>query len=151
MVGQIAKRSGNGLRSTFSSPLLRRELDEFLNRMWGGDIEWLGADATSPVMDLSETDFGYRAKLDLPGVSPEDVDIQVNGNVLTITGERSEEQEEQGRTFHRTERTYGSFARSVTLPCDIVEDKVSASMDGGVLTIELPKAEEARPKKVKVN
>lgn len=150
MVKQLAKRSGNGLRSAFSTPRSLRELDEFINRMWGGEADWLGADTATPSMDLSETETAYQVRLDLPGVAADDIDIQVNGNVLTIKGERSDEKEEQGRTFHRTERSYGSFARSVTLPCDVVEDHVSASLDGGVLTIELPKAEEARPRKVEV-
>ena len=153
MVRQLAKRSGNGLRSPFSNPYsLRRELDELINRMWGGEAsEWLGSDMTAPSMDLSETDIGYQARIDLPGVSAEDIDIQVNGNVLTVTGERKDEKEEEGRTFHRTERSYGSFARSVTLPCDVMEEKVAASLDGGVLTIDLPKAEEVRPRKIKVS
>ena len=131
MVRQLAKRSGNGLRS-FSNPYsLRRELDELIQRMWGGEAEWLGTDTAAPSMDLSETDNGYQARVDLPGVSAEDIDIQVNGNVLTITGERHDEKEEEGRTFHRTERSYGSFARSVTLPCDVMEDEVAASLGGG--------------------
>ena len=151
MVRQLAKRSGNGLRSTWPSPLsLRQELEDMFHRMWGGDAEWL-SDVGTLSLDLSETDEAFQAKVDLPGFTSDDITVQVNGNVLTVSGERKEEKEEKGRTFHRTERSFGSFARSVTLPCEVTENKVSANLEGGVLTIELPKAEKAKPRKVKIN
>lgn len=151
MVRQLAKRSGNGLRSTWPSALsLRQELEDVFHRMWGGETEWL-SDVGSLNLDLSETDEAFRARVDLPGVESDDINVQVNGNVLTVSGERKEEKEEKGRTYHRTERIFGSFARSVTLPCEVKEDQVTANLEGGVLTIELPKAEKAKPRKVKIN
>lgn len=152
MVGQLTKRSGNGLRPKWTSPIsLRREFEDVINRMWGGDdADWLSGDANTPTMDISETNDAYRAKLDLPGVAADDIDVQVNGNLLTVTCERNEETEEKGRTYHRTERSFGRSARSVTLGCDIKEDQVAANLDSGVLTIELPKAEKNKPRKVKI-
>ena len=88
---------------------------------------------------FSETDTAIEAKLDLPGVKPEEVEIQLNGNVLTISGERKEEEEEKGKTFHRVERRVGQFSRSMSLPCPVEEDEVAASYKDGVLTIMLPK------------
>ena len=150
MKRQLLKGNGNRGRSEWLSPYLRQELDEMFNRMWGGEGGWLGTETLTPTMDLSETEDAYRATLDLPGVEPEDIDVQVSGNVLTIAGHRQEEQEEKGRTFHRVERSSGGFARSVTLPCDVDEERVAANFDGGVLTVELPKAMEAKPRRVQV-
>jgi HSP20 family protein len=75
---------------------------------------------------------------------------QVDGNTLTVRGERKEEKEEKGKTWHRVERRAGKFARTVSLPCNVNEDEVAAEYIGGVLTLKLPKAENARPKKVTV-
>jgi HSP20 family protein len=83
-------------------------------------------------------------------MTAKDIDIQISGNVLTISGKREEEKEEKGKTFHRVERSYGSFSRSVTLPCAIQENEVAAEYRDGVLKITLPKTEESMAHKVKV-
>jgi HSP20 family protein len=88
--------------------------------------------------------------MDLPGIAAKDIDVQVSGNVLTVSGHREEEKEEKGRTFHRLERRYGDFSRSVILPCAVVEDEVAAEYHDGVLTIKLPKTEESKAHKIKV-
>ena len=79
-----------------------------------------------------------------------DIDIQVHGNLLTISGEQKEEREEKGKTFHRVERRVGSFSRSVTLPCPVKEDAVDAQYKNGLLTVKLPKTDEAKAKKITV-
>ena len=104
----------------------------------------------SPHFDLSETDNALEIRMDAPGLKPADIDIQVSGNVLTLSGERKEEQEERGRTFHRVERRSGSFSRSVMLPCTVQEDKIEAKYADGVLAVVLPKTEAARSRKIKV-
>jgi len=104
----------------------------------------------APPMDISETDDKLQIRLDTPGVEPEDIDIQVSGNQLTISGQRKEEEEKEGETFYRVERQSGSFSRSVTLPYPVDGDKIDASSHGGVLTVSLPKCEEAKPRRVEV-
>ena len=85
-----------------------------------------------PALDLSETDTAIEVRMDLPGITAKDIDIQVSGNVLTVSGQRKEEKEEKGKTFHRVERRYGSFSRSVTLPCAVEESEVAAEYHDGV-------------------
>ena len=151
MAGQLARRPGNGLRRSFPFPLpFGRDIDDMFNRMLSRELPWSDDEMVAPSMDIFETDQAYHASFELPGVKPEDVDIQVNGNVLTVTGETKNKTEQEGRTFHRTERAYGSFARSVTLPREVTEDKVAAKLEGGVLTIDLPKAEASKPSKIKI-
>jgi len=103
-------------------------------------------------MDVAETDSAVEVRLDLPGVKPDDIDIQVDGGVLTIRGERNEEasEEDKRRNYHRVERRYGSFARTLTLPCGVQEDEAAAEYKDGVLTVVLPKAAESQTKKIKV-
>ena len=88
--------------------------------------------------------------MDVPGVKPEDIDIQLHGNMLTVNGHREEETEEKDKKFHRIERRTGTFSRSVTLPREVEEATVQANCDGGVLKIMLPKREEQRAKKIPV-
>ena len=103
-----------------------------------------------PSLDLSETPTTIEVRMDVPGIKAEEIDIQLANGVLTVSGERKEEKEEKGKTFHRVERHYGSFSRSVTLPSTVAEDKVDAQYHDGVLTVTLQKTEEAKSKKIKV-
>jgi HSP20 family protein len=103
-----------------------------------------------PSLDLSETPNTIEVRMDMPGMKAEEIDIQLNHGMLTISGERKDEKEEKGKTFHRVERHYGSFSRSVTLPSAVAEDKVDAQYHDGVLTVTLQKTEEAKSKKIKV-
>jgi HSP20 family protein len=129
---------------------LRDEMDDLLGRfLGGGDDGWFGG-RSSPLIDLSETDNTIEVTLDLPGVNPEEVDIHLAGNTLTVRGERKEEKEEKGRTYHRAERRKGSFARLVTLPCSVVEDEVAAEYKDGILTVTLPKCQKERSRKINI-
>ena len=92
----------------------------------------------------------YTIKVELPGVNKEDVRVSVEGGVLSISGERKAEKEETNKKYHRIERTYGSFARSFTLPEGTASDKVSAEFKDGVLRVHLPKDEAAKPKSIDV-
>ena len=129
---------------------LRDEMEDMLGRLWGDATqrEWLGNIAAP--LDVAETANAFEVRLDAPGMNVKDFDIQVNGNTVTISGERKEEKEEKGKTFHRVERRHGTFLRTMNLPCHLNADEVAAEYVGGVLTVKLPKAEDARPKKVAV-
>lgn len=129
---------------------LRDEMDQLLTRFsddWGNDWLTQGFEAS---LDLSETNDKIEVHLDVPGIKPEAIDVEVNGNQLRISGERKEESEEKNKTYHRVERRSGSFSRTVTLPCDDKEDAIEACCDNGVLTISLPKAEAVKSHKVTV-
>jgi HSP20 family protein len=101
-------------------------------------------------LDVAETDDEFLVKASLPGINPDDLDITYNANVLTIKGESKEEKEVDEKRYHLRERHYGSFCRSVSLPSSVKPDKIEASYDAGVLTLHLPKAEEAKPKRIPV-
>jgi HSP20 family protein len=102
-------------------------------------------------LDMYETDESLVVEASLPGISPDEVDISVVGNTLTIKGEHEEkkEQQEEGK-YHFRERRYGAFQRSITLPVDVNADKADASFHDGVLKLTLPKVEEAKPKRIEV-
>lgn len=111
----------------------------------------------SPALDMYEDDDAYFVKVDVPGIDPKDIDINVAGDVLTIKGERREGDEEdkkskkKGRKYQREERFYGSFHRTVPLAVSVDIDHVDARTKDGVLYITLPKKEEVKPKKISVN
>ncbi len=129
---------------------LLEDMEHMVSRLWeDGERTWFGG-AGTPLLDISETDAAVQTKLDLPGVKPEEIEIQLNGNVLTVSGERKEEKEEKGKTYHRVERRTGSFSRSITLPCPVEEDEVAAEYNEGVLTIVLPKTEQAKTRRIEV-
>ena len=101
-------------------------------------------------VDMYETNDNLLVKASVPGIKPEQLDVTVQGETLTIKGEAQEEQQrEQGR-YHVRERRQGSFSRSITLPFPIQSDKVQATFENGVLTLMLPKAEEIKPRNIKV-
>ena len=159
MTTQSAKRNVPARRRLFEAgPLstLRDEMEEMIES-WFGDAPAL-ASATQPRFDLSETDTEIEVQTDVPGFQAEEIDIEVRDDLLTIRGEQSEEKKTEdkakksnGRTYHRIERRSGSFSRSIWLPCGVKADDVQASLKDGVLTVTLPKADEAKTCKVKVN
>jgi HSP20 family protein len=103
-----------------------------------------------PSVDVSETDGEYQIKAEIPDVKKEDVKVTVEDGVLTIQGERKQEKEVTGKKYHRVERSYGSFVRSFTLPDLVDEEKVKAEFKDGVLNLQLPKSEKAKPKAIEV-
>ncbi len=104
----------------------------------------------APDIDVKETPDKIVFRADLPGVEEKDLDLQVTGNRLTITGTREAEAEQKGETWYACERSYGSFTRAFTLPEGVDTDHVRASLDKGVLTLEVPKTPAAQPKKISV-
>lgn len=108
-------------------------------------------DITSePSMDLYQTDAAVVVKMGLPGVKMEDIQVSVANGVLNIRGELKEEKEEKERMYHLRERRFGSFNRSVTLPSNVSAEKADAQFENGILTLTLPKAEEAKAKMITV-
>ena len=101
-------------------------------------------------LDIAETENEFVVKASLPGVRPEDVQITAHGDTLTIRGEIKAEEEKKGEHYHLRENRYGQFQRTVTLSTPISADKAQARFENGVLTLTLPKAEEARPKQIKI-
>ena len=103
-----------------------------------------------PPVDISEDKDRITLTAELPGFTEDQVQVQMEGGVLTIRGERKFEEEKEGRNFHRLERSYGTFVRSFTLPNNVDRENIHASFKNGLLEIDLPKREEARPRQIKI-
>lgn len=103
-----------------------------------------------PAMDLVEADDHFVLKADLPGLSEDDVAIEVQDNVLTVSGERKAEHERKEKGFYRLERSFGRFSRSLTLPEGVNAEAISASFDKGVLQVSIPKPEERKPRRINI-
>ena len=129
---------------------LRDEMYDLRSRLLGDDDAGWPSGAIVPPVDVSETDNAIDVRMDVPGLSAKDIDIQISGNMLCVRGKREEEKEEKGRSFHRVERHYGSFCRNITLPSKVNETEVAAEYRDGVLSIKLPKAEDAKAHKIEV-
>jgi HSP20 family protein len=108
-----------------------------------------GVFSWAPAVDIVEKEDKYILKADLPGVDEKDVNIELKDNVLTIRGERKSEMEEEKENMTRCERTYGAFSRSFNV-YDIAEDRIDASYNNGILTVELPKKEETKPRRIEI-
>ena len=136
----------------FRSGGLHNEVERMLREAMGssGDSP-VTAGAFSPALDVHESEDGYTLHVELPGVSPEDVEITLEENVLTISGERSFYDEVDTEDFRRVERRFGRFHRSVRLPDRVAGDGVTARYADGMLTITVPKAEEAKPRRISID
>ena len=124
--------------SFFDTPTARGGNGNATNRRW------------IPAMDLVETQDGFVLKADLPGMGESDVNVELENNVLTISGERKTEHEAQHEGYYRLERATGAFSRALSLPEGIDAEAVTAAFDNGVLTVRIPKPEQAKPRRVKI-
>lgn len=126
---------------------MHRQLENWMDRAFSvSNGEGLERRLTlTPRMDIAETEKGYELSADLPGLQDKDVDISVSNDVLTITGERSHGQESDGRSVHLSERGFGTFKRSFSLPDEVDQDQIQARLKNGVLAVFLPKAEAVAP------
>lgn len=115
-----------------------RTAREFTNGHW------------APAVDIAEANDELKFNVEVPGMKKEDVKVTFQDGILTIKGERKQEREEKDLNFHRMERSYGSFCRSFTLPTMVQGDKIKANYKDGVLSISLPKVEEAKPKEITI-
>lgn len=127
-----------------------RDMEDTLERLWRYEGDVWGSQMIAPPLDMSETEDMISLRIDLPGVASNEIDVQVSGNQVTVSGERKEEKEENGKTFHRVERSCGRFSRSIILPCEVQDDKVEARYQDGVLRINLPKTAEATARRIEV-
>lgn len=125
--------------------------DQALSRTRLDDEEGLTASMWSPAVDIYETADSIVMKAELPGVHREHIDIHVEDNTLTLKGERKFEREVKEENYLRIERSYGAFQRAFNLPTGVQQDKIRAVFKDGVLEVTLPKAEEAKPKHVKID
>ncbi|MHC4661353.1 MAG: Hsp20/alpha crystallin family protein [Planctomycetota bacterium] len=100
----------------------------------------------SPRLDISETETEFVVKADVPGVDPKELDISLEDDILTVSGEKKEEHEEKEENYHRIERSYGSFSRSIKLPSNVDSSKIEAGSKDGVLKLVIPKVEEEKKK-----
>jgi HSP20 family protein len=124
-----------------------QRLTDQMFRAWGAPAERQGF---APAVDIFEDDDAITVRAELPGVNPEDVRIEVDNNVLTISGERKLEREEQREGYHRIESSYGVFTRSFALPESVDPTKVEAEIDQGILTVRIAKKPEVAPKRIQV-
>jgi len=131
---------------------LQREVDslfdQFFGRTDGGDRSTSAV--WSPSTDLVETDDDFRLHLDVPGMTKEDITINLQNRTLTVNGERTSERTEEGEDVVRVERAFGSFHRTFTLPDAVDADNIEASYENGVLTIHVPKTEESTRRQIEI-
>ncbi len=135
---------------------LRTEMDRLFDRFfeapwWGlGETALTTAAAWEPVTDVSENDRDITIRAEIPGIDPKDVEVTVCGNILTISGRKSESSEQKGEDYYHSERRFGSFRRSIELPPSADLEKLSARHENGVVTVRAPKLETARGRQVPI-
>lgn len=132
---------------------IQREINRVFDKFVRGGVlvdESFLTSYWTPAVDIAERENDYFVKMELPGVNKDDVKISLESNILTIKGEKKQEKEEKNKDVHRLERNYGSFLRSFTLLTSVKSDTIDAFFKDGVLTISLPKAEDAKPKQIEV-
>lgn len=131
---------------------LPRQIDRWMNEALGSR-EWAAGETLRqwlPATDVSETPEALVLCLEVPGMSREHLKISVERNILTVKGEKQQETSSENETFYRTERSYGSFERSFSLPSHVDADSVNASIENGVLTLRLPRREEAKAREIAI-
>jgi HSP20 family protein len=122
-----------------------RMFEDFFSRPLGFQSGW-----NLPAVDMYQTDNDVIVKATIPGISPDELDIQITGDTLTLQGEIKQEEHIENAKYHLREHHYQSFSRSLTLPVQVVADKANAEIKNGILTLTLPKAEETKPKVITV-
>ena len=133
------------LRSNQSGDL--QELRSRMNRLFEGGSE---ARLWAPAVDITENEHEIVLEAELPGMKKEEIDVQLNGDTLTLRGERKIESSEKGEQYHRVERQYGAWQRSFQIEIPIDAQNVNADYKDGVLTVRLPKAEEVKPRQIAI-
>ena len=132
-------------------PEFEMDFPKWMTEVFGPEAGMLGREGKFlPEANMIETEKGVEVTVELPGMKPEDVKVEVRENGLWITGEKQEEKEEKGKTFHRVERRVGMFRRVFQLPVEVTEEQVDARFAEGVLKITLPKAAKVAPKQIEI-
>jgi len=130
---------------------MQKEIDRMFDRFRSGSPEDNGIYGLTPLVDIIENADDFTVNVELPGVDRKDVKITVTDGVLTLKGEKKHTYENSSDRFQRLERIFGSFERSFTLPTSVNSEKIEASYANGILTITIPKAEQAKAKEIQVN
>ncbi len=145
MTNQVTRWTPSQQLAVAREPFFRL-FDTFFND--GG--EDLTTRSWTPPVDIQETDDAYHLHAELPGLTKDDIQITLENNVLRLSGERKLEKDVKKENYHRIERTYGTFSRSFALPTQVSSDKVEAKFDNGVLSVVVPKAEQAKPRRISI-
>jgi HSP20 family protein len=148
MMNSVNRWNPSSQNLTSRDPFFRL-FDTFFNQDQSGSEE-VSNRGWMPPVDIQETEEGYRLTAELPGLTRDDINITLENNVLRLSGERKFEKDVKKESYHRIERAYGNFQRSFSLPHQVNGDKVEAAFKDGVLTISVPKAEQARPRKITI-
>jgi HSP20 family protein len=127
-----------------------RLFDSFFGRSPWEEDSTLPASSWTPDLEVADTGKEIVVKVEVPGLGPEDIDVRVTGNTLTLSGEKKEESEEKREGYYRSERRFGSFYRTVPLPAGAKSDAVTADYDKGILTVRIAKSEEAVSKRIEI-
>jgi HSP20 family protein len=152
----LSRSSGSFDRGWWGNPLLslQREVDRLFDdvlRAGTSGFERQPASMVVPQINVSETDRELRITAELPGVSDKDIDVSLDGDILTVRGEKKLERKEEKENFHFLERSFGSFQRAIRIPFPVEPDKVQAHFENGVLTVTIPKSEaQARARRIEV-
>lgn len=146
----ITRRPDNGYDQNLG--LIRREMDSFFDDFFTLKPSTLFASEWAPSVDVAEDDRSIHVKADMPGMSDKDISVVVENGVLTISGEKKEERKEEkdGKRYIVSERRFGSFRRSISLPDGAKTDAIKAEFKNGVLNVEIPKEEKAQPKRIEI-
>lgn len=137
-------------RLTWPDEMFDENFATAIERLMNRDENFNALEKFAPTANLAEMEAHYEVAVELPGMKPEDFNVEFKNGDLWITGERKEETEEKGKTFHRLERRYGEFRRVFRLPLAVDEEKVTAEYKDGILKVVVPKAMEAKPRRVEV-
>ena len=132
---------------------LHNEMGKIFGDLFASQESETSGESTSwmPTVDISETENSFEILAELPGVTESDVHVSVTDNLLTIKGEKEQEKKTDDKNYHRVERRYGSFQRSFTLPRNVETADIKAGYKDGVLTLTIPKAEEAKPTEIPIS
>lgn len=129
---------------------MQEQMNRMFNEFFGDRQNTLAEGSWTPSVDVSETDAAIVVRAELPGLSQDDIELNLQDNVLTLKGEKKQERKDEQENYHRTECCFGSFSRSFSLPATVKQEDIQAKFKDGVLEITLPKAEEAKPQKIAI-
>lgn len=148
----LANRNGTGSELapwSVTFPSFTRLFSDMLNDPLFAEVG-VGAQSALLPLDIAEDDDNLIVRASLPGFTREEIDVQVHDGILSISAQHKEEHNEQNERYHRRERRFGTFSRQVTLPVNIVAENTEAELKDGVLTLRLPKSQEAKPRKIQI-
>ncbi len=132
-------------------PSLRDPFENLFGRLFGDALQdFYGSEAVALRANIAETDQAYELAFEMPGLEEKDIDVQMHDNTLTVTAERRDQREEQGKRWHRVEHRYGQMSRAIVLPKNASANGIEAVYKQGVLSVTVPKTPESRPNKISV-